>query len=190
MAGLADLSKTKASRVMGIDASTNFIAFTTFYNRAPEQWGKMTIEGTDIDEKMGDANGKIYALHKEFPVDYIAIESAVFVKSPKVAIDLAYVYGSMIGPLVSMGVKVVRVPPTTWQFHIGNKLLTKAEKDIIKNDYPGKSASWYQNKGRELRKQRTMDYFNAKWPMDLTDNDVGDSCGIAYYAYYQLTRRR
>jgi Holliday junction resolvasome RuvABC endonuclease subunit len=189
MGGLANLSKTKASRVMGIDASTNFIAFTIFYNRAPVHWGKITLEGGNIYQKIGDANAKIYALYKQYDIDYIAVESAVFVKSPKVAIDLAYVFGAILGVLVSLGVEVITVPPTTWQFHIGNKLLTKAEKDIIKSDYPGKSASWYQNKGRELRKQRTMDFFNKKWPMNLTDNDVGDATGIAYYAYYQLTRR-
>lgn len=187
--GLGSLSKTKASRVMGIDASTNSIAFTIFYNRAPVLWGKINITGSDIYQKIGDANAKIYALFKEFPVDYIAIESAVFVKSPKTAIDLAYVYGSIVGVLVSLGVEVITVPPTTWQFHIGNKLLTKVEKQKIMDEFPGKSKTWYSNKGRELRKQRTMDYFNKKWPMNLTDNDVGDSCGISYYAYHQLTRR-
>lgn len=187
--GLAQLTKTKASRVMGIDASTKSIAFTIFYNRKPERWGKIEIEGTTIYEKIGDANRKIYALNKQYPVDYIVVESAVFVKSPKVAIDLAYVFGSIIGVLVSQGVKVITVKPTEWQFHIGNKLLTKAEKEKIKSDNPGKSATWYSNTGRLLRKQRTMDYFNNKWPMKLVDNDVGDSAGIAYFGYYQLTRR-
>lgn len=186
---LASLSKTKASRVMGIDASTNSIAFTIFFNRKPVRWGKIAIQGSDIYQKIGDANAKIYALYKEFPVDYIAIESAVFVKSPKVAIDLAYVYGSIVGVLVSLGCETITVAPTTWQFHIGNKLLTKVEKENLKVEFPSKSVSWYSNKGREIRKQRTMDYFNKKWPMNLTDNDVGDSCGIAYYAYHQLTRR-
>lgn len=186
---LAKLSKVKASRVMGLDCSTNFIAFTIFYNRAPIHWGKINLEGENIYKKIGDANAKIYALYNHYEINYVAVESAVFVKSPKVAIDLAYVFGSILGVLVSMGVEVFTVPPTTWQFHLGNKLLTKAEKDIIKTGTPGKSASWYQNKGRELRKQRTMDYFNKKWPMNLTDNDVGDSAGIAYYAYYMLTKR-
>jgi hypothetical protein len=36
-----------------------------------------------------------------------------------------------------------------------------------------------------------MDFFNKKWPhMNLTDNDVGDACGIAYHSYYDLTRRK
>lgn len=186
---LAKLSRTKASRVMGIDASTNSIAFTIFWNRRPERWGKINLTGSDIYEKAGDANKKIEALVAEYPVDYIAIESAVFVKSPQVAIQLAYVYGSIIGSLVAKGVKVIAVQPMTWQNHIGNKILSKVEKEKIKAEHPGKSASWYQNFGRNLRKQRTMDYFNKKWNMNITDNDVGDSAGIGYYAYHQLTRR-
>lgn len=187
---LGKLAKTKASRVMGIDASTKSIAWCIFYNRKPERWGKINIEGTDIYEKIGDANKKIYALNKLYPVDYIAIEEAVFVKSPSVAIQLAYVYGSIVGVLVSQGVKTITVRPLTWQGFIGNPALKKAEKDAIKADFPGKSTTWYSNKGRELRKQRTMDYFNRKWPvMKLSDNDVGDAAGIAYYAYNQLTKR-
>lgn len=186
---LAKLSKTQASRVMGIDASTNSIAFTIFYNKRPERWGKINITGSDIYEKAGDANKKITQLLLAYPVDYIAIESAVFVKSPQVAIQLAYVFGSIIGEAVAGGAKIITVSPTTWQSHIGNKVLTKAEKEAIQREFPNKSVSWYSNYGRNLRKQRTMDFFNKKWNMNLTDNDVGDSCGIAYFAYWQLTKR-
>ncbi len=174
---------------MGIDASTKSIAFTIMHNRRPTQWGKIDIKGSDIYERMGDANKKIYALYKQYDVDYIAVESAVFVKSPQVALQLAYVYGSIIGVLVALGCKTITVQPTTWQAHIGNKPLSKPEKEKLKEVHPGRSTTWYQNRGREIRKQYTMDYFNAKWNMNLTDNDVGDSCGIAYYAYHELTRR-
>ena len=149
----------------------------------------MNIEGSDIYEKIGDANAKMYVLYKTYPVDYIAIEGAAFVNSPKVAIQLAYVYGSIVSVGVALGCKVITVPALTWQNFIGNPPFKKPEKEALKLEYPDKSASWYQNKARNIRKQRTMDYFNNKWPMNLTDNDVGDSAGISYYAYYQLTRR-
>ena len=186
---LASLTKTKASRVMGIDASTKAIAFTIFYNRRPVHWGKVDIVGADIYEKIGDANAKMYALFKRYPVDYVAIEAAAFVNSPQVAIQLAYVYGSIVSVMVAMGCKVITVPAMTWQNFIGNAPFKKADKEALKAEFPGKSTSWYSTKGRAIRKQRTMDYFNKKWPLSLTDNDVGDSMGIAYYAYHSLTRR-
>lgn len=189
MAGLASLSKTKASRVLGLDCNTNSIAFCIYYNRRPVHYGKIKIEGSDIYEKIGDANKKIYALYKTYDVDYVAIEGSVFVKSPQVAINLAYVFGSIIGVLVALGCKTIATPPMTWQNHIGNKVLTKTEKEQIKTDFPGKSASWYSNKGRDMRKQRTMDFFNTKFNCKVTDNDVGDAMGIAHHAYYKLTTR-
>lgn len=42
---------------------------------------------------------------------------------------------------------------------------------------------------REIRKQRTVDYFNKKYNLSLEDFDVADSFGIAYYANEVLTKR-
>jgi Holliday junction resolvasome RuvABC endonuclease subunit len=189
MAGISDLAKTRAGRILGLDCNTNSIAFCIYYNRKPIHWGKIKIEGADIYEKIGDANKKIYALYQTYDIDYVAIEGSVFVKSPQVAIQLAYVFGSIIGVLVALGCETITVAPVTWQSHIGNKILSKTEKDKLKTDNPGKSASWYQNTGRNMRKQRTMDFFNNKFNLDIKDNDVGDAMGIAYYAYYKLTTR-
>ncbi len=40
---LADLVKTKANRVLGIDASTNSIAFCLMENDLPLKWGKINL---------------------------------------------------------------------------------------------------------------------------------------------------
>lgn len=189
MSSLSDLAKTKASRVMGIDASTQSVAFTIFYNRKPVKWGKINLSGSNIYDRMLDARLKVAALNQEFQVDYIVVEAAIQVKSVDVAIKLAYVFGTIISELMSQGAKVVTVAPITWQSHIGNKLLTPDERaEIIKNN-PGHKPSWYQNTGRKLRKQRTMDFFNKRYGMNITDNDVGDSCGLAFYGYQTLTKR-
>jgi len=189
---LADLKKTKASKVMGIDCSTHSLAFTIFFNRRPIQWGKINFEGADVFERLSDASDKLRAVKDTFDVDYIAFERAIMakVKNPDVTIKLAMVYGACIAELMRKNVKVVTVKPLEWQSFIGNPNFKKAEKDALKVEFPGKSISWYSTKVRELRKQKTMDIFNKKWPeMNLTDNDVGDSAGIAYFAYHQLTTR-
>ncbi len=177
---------------MGIDCSTHSLAFTIFYNRKPIQWGKINFEGADVFERLADAADKLRAVKDDFDVDYIAFEGAIMakVRNPDVTIKLAMVYGACIAELMRKNVKVVTVKPLEWQSYIGNPNFKKAEKDALKVEFPGKSVSWYSTKTREIRKQRTMDYFNKKWPqMKLTDNDVGDSAGIAYYAYYTLTAR-
>lgn len=186
---IARLSKSQAKKVLGIDASTNSIAYCLFWNRKPIKWGKILLNGATIYDRILDAKVKVMALQTVFKADYVAIESAVFVKSPSVAIKLAYVFGTILAELQYMGAKVVDTAPLTWQNYIGNGPLKKAEKDALKKEFPGKSPTWYSNKGRQLRKQRTMDFFNNKWDMQLDDDDVGDACGLAYHAYHELTRR-
>ena len=44
---LASLVKTKANRVLGIDASTNSIAFCLLENNIPIKWGKINLNGNN-----------------------------------------------------------------------------------------------------------------------------------------------
>ena len=187
--GLADLIKPKAHRVIGIDASTNSVAFAIIDDGKLAMYGKIDIRGHDIYEKIYDARKKVKAMKKHLRSDYIAIEGAVFVQSPDVVIKLSYVYGSIISQLMSDGTKVVTVIPTTWQNYVGNKTFKKEDKAKLKLEFPGKSDTWYSNKIRETRKQRTLDFVNDKFNIHLEDNDVGDAIGIAYYTYNNLTSR-
>ena len=186
---LASLIKTKANRVLGIDASTNSIAFCLLENNKPIKWGKINLTGNDIYEKIYDAKCKTFAIIDELKSDYIAIEGAILVKSADAVIKLSYVYGVVIAELMSTGSSVITVSPSSWQAHIGNKNPTKWEKDKLRSENPGYADSWYKNKMREIRKQRTVDYFNKKYNLSLEDFDVADSFGIAYYANEVLTKR-
>ena len=186
---LASLVKTRANKVLGIDASTNSVAFCLFENNSPIKWGKINIAGNDIYEKIYDAKIKVNAMLDELKSDYIAIEGAVLVRSADAVIKLSYVYGVVIAELISSGAKVITVAPSSWQSHIGNNNPTKAEKNKLKTDNPGYAESWYKSKMREIRKQRTADYFNKKYKLNISDFDVADSFGIAYYANEVLTKR-
>jgi Holliday junction resolvasome RuvABC endonuclease subunit len=174
---------------LGIDASTNSIAFCLLENNVPLKWGKINIEGSDIYEKIYDAKVKMSVMLEELKSDYIAVEGAVLVRSPDAVIKLSYVYGVVIAELMSTGAKVITISPTAWQAHIGNKNPTKDEKSRIRSEHPGYADSWYKNQLRNMRKQRTADYFNKKYGLALSDFDVADSFGIAYYANEVLTKR-
>jgi Holliday junction resolvasome RuvABC endonuclease subunit len=186
---LASLKKTQANRVLGIDASTNSIAFCLMEDDKPLKWGKVEIHGLDIYEKIYDAKNKMHYMLDELKSDYIVVEGAVFVKSPDAAIKLSYVYGVVIAELMSTGAKVITIAPSSWQAYIGNKNPTKDEKQAIRLLHPGYADSWYQNKLRNMRKQRTADYFNRKYNLNVVDFDVADSFGIAHYANKVLTER-
>jgi Holliday junction resolvasome RuvABC endonuclease subunit len=186
---LGELIKSKAHRVLGIDASTNSIAFCLMENDIPLKWGKIELSGSDIYEKIYDAKVKMHAMLNELKADYIAVEGAILVRSPDAVIKLSYVYGVVIAELMSTGASVITISPTAWQAYIGNKNPTKAEKDSLKIANPGYADSWYKNKMRNIRKQRTADYFNERYKLNVVDFDVADSFGIAHYANQVLTER-
>ena len=186
---LASLKKTQANRVLGIDASTNSIAFCLMENDLPLKWGKINLEGNDIYEKIYDAKIKMSVMLNELKSDYIVVEGAILVRSPDAVIKLSYVYGVVIAELMSTGDKVITISPTAWQAYIGNKNPTKDEKSAVRVKNPGYADSWYKTQLRNMRKQRTVDYFNSKYRLSLEDFDVADSFGIAHYANKVLTER-
>jgi Holliday junction resolvasome RuvABC endonuclease subunit len=186
---LASLKKTQANRVLGIDASTNSIAFCLMENDVPLKWGKINIIGNDIYEKIYDAKVKMSVMLDELKSDYIVVEGAILVRSPDAVIKLSYVYGVVIAELMSTGASVITISPTSWQAYIGNKNPTKEEKAAIRLKNPGYADSWYKTQIRNMRKQRTVDYFNKKYNLSLDDFDVADSFGIAHYANKVLTER-
>jgi Holliday junction resolvasome RuvABC endonuclease subunit len=186
---LASLKKTQANRVLGIDASTNSIAFCLMENDVPLKWGKINIIGNDIYEKIYDAKVKMSVMLDELKSDYIVVEGAILVRSPDAVIKLSYVYGVVIAELMSTGAKVITISPTAWQAYIGNKNPTKDEKSAVRVKNPGYADSWYKTQLRNMRKQRTVDYFNSKYRLSLEDFDVADSFGIAHYANKVLTER-
>jgi Holliday junction resolvasome RuvABC endonuclease subunit len=186
---LSDIHKVKAQKVMGIDCSTKSLAFTIFDGEKLYKCGEVFFEGDAVFDRLADANKKAWGLYQFFQPDFVAFESAVMVRSTSVAIKMAYVFGAVIAALINKGATVIEVPPISWQSFIGNKILNRAEKAAIKLEFPGKSASWYQNKGRLMRKQRTIDFAKREFGVELESDNVADSLGIAWWAVQNKTRR-
>jgi Holliday junction resolvasome RuvABC endonuclease subunit len=184
---LAKALRPKVGSVMGIDASTNSIAFCIFRDGKLARYGEIDFNGSDVFERTLDAKLKVSALNEEFSVDFVAIESAVMVRSAAVAIKMAYVFGAIIAELQNQGARVVAVSPLEWQTYIGNSRYSRAEKAAVSKANPNRSASWVRNHIREARKQRTMDFFNEKFGVVLESDNVGDAFGLAWFASHKLT---
>lgn len=189
MTNLGDLTKPTAHNVLGLDLSTNSLAFAKFENKTPVCCGEIFFNGSTVFERLHDAKHKVAALVKDgtLTADFVAIESAIMMSNIQVAIDLAYVYGAILGELMEGNATVHKVAPITWQSYIGNKNLTKDEKEAIKNEFPGKSKSWYTNKGRQIRKERTMAVARQHFNISSNSNNVSDAVGIALYLQGALT---
>lgn len=184
---LAKLAKAPEKRVLGIDASTRSIAFCLFENKVPIKWGEVFFDGGDVYERILDAKKKVRSIAKTLPSEFVAIEAAVMVRSANTGLKMAYVFGAIIGELVDDRRSVVEVHPITWQSYIGNKNFTKAQKEEVKNNFPGKSPNWYKAKMREIRKQKTIDFCQELGVVVESDN-VADACGIGWYAANNLMR--
>lgn len=177
-----NLSK-KPKRFCAIDASTNSLAFAIFEDKKIIACGKIKFEGITTYDKIMDAAKKTKAFFDKFEFDTIIIEHTVFMNSPKTAAQLAMVQGALLGAASMSGVKKIgSVSPITWQNFIGNKKLTKEEKQEIQKKNPGKSVSWFKNEERNIRKQRTINFININYDKQLEDDDVADACAIGHWA--------
>jgi hypothetical protein len=109
--------------------------------------------------------------------------------SPKVAADLSLIQGAILGGMSLAGVEEIKsINPIAWQTFIKNGRLTTPEKQVIRNEFPGKSDAWYKNKERDFRKQRTIEFVNKKYNRTVSDNDVADAIGIGHYAIFNWDR--
>ena len=182
---LAKLVKDRSNKVLGIDASTNSIAFCLMNDKKPVKWGEITFEGSDVYERILDAKRKVKSFKNELDTDFVIIEAAISVKSVHTGMKMAYVFGAIMGELLSDNMQVVEVHPITWQSYLGNKNFNKAEKQAIKDEFPGKSETWYKNKIRERRKAKTIGFARSLGIETESDN-VADAVGIAWYAVNEV----
>lgn len=187
---IGQLTKVKANRVIGIDASTNSLAFAIFEDGKPISCGEVFFNGSTVFDRLNDAKRKTKALVDSGVLkgDYVAIESAIMVRNVQTAIDLAYVYGAIIGELMALNPQVHKVAPITWQSGIGNPNLKKAEKEALQKANPTKSKTWLQNEGRKMRKARTLDIARKHFKIPSDSDNVGDAVGLALYVSQTLTR--
>lgn len=175
--------------ILAIDASTNSMAFSVFVEGELRKFGKVNFYGRHVYEKAGDAIKKLIPFLKDFNMDAVVIESAIYTNSQKTAINLAIVQGVIIGSSQMHGSRaVVSCSPVAWQNWIGNKRLTKNEKEEIKELYPDRSFSFYKSKEREYRKNRTILMVNEKFGTSVDDDDVADAIAIGWYSSQNWNR--
>lgn len=175
-----------ASRFCSIDASTNSIAFAIWENDNLKSHGKIRFDGKTSYEKVISASRYLFKFfHTYGNFDYVVIEQTAFLNSPKTLSDLAMVHGAIIGAIgLKNDVVVKSVPPIAWQTFIKNGRLTTPEKQVIRNEFPGKSDAWYKNKEREFRKQKTINFVNKRYGKQISDNDIADAIGVGHYAIF------
>lgn len=180
---LLDAFKPQAQTVMGIDASTKSLAWAIFDGDKPMNCGQIFFNGATVFERLKDAKRKTRALVRsgQLRADFIIMEAAVRVNSIKTYGDLAMVYGAILAELMELNSQVITYPAVSWQKSIGNPPFSKLEKEAVYKEFPDKSKSWYLNKIRQLRKQRTLTIARQHFNIPTDSDDIGDAVGLALH---------
>lgn len=165
--------------VIGLDCSTKSIAFARLVDGKPDTWGEIVLVGNTAFERIHDARRKVAAL--KLKADVVAIEGAIYVNNMKASINLAYVYGAVLGELMERNSKVYAVEPITWQSYIGNPNWGPKKRQELRDEFPGHRLSWYKNEIRKRRKQQTIDWVSDEYDVQLDSDNVADSFGLAHY---------
>lgn len=174
----------KPESFCSIDASTNSLAFAYYQNEKLVKFGKIKYFGADIYEKIVDTAHKTRMFFEEFDnLDHIVIEQPIYLNSPKTAANLSMSHGALVASAALTGVNhISSVSPMAWQNWTGNKRLTNAEKQVIRDASPDKTNSWYKTQERQFRKQRTIKFVNDKFDIKVSDDDVADAIAIGSWA--------
>lgn len=171
------------NRIMSIDASTTSIAYAVFDGKQLVISGKVEFSGKDVYQKIASAIGSVVTVIQDLNPEAVVIERAVFINSPKTMSELSMVQGAILAGASLAGVKIFKgTNPIAWQSYIGNGKLTKDAKILMRKLNPNKSESWYKQNEREVRKQKTINFVNINYDLDISDNDIADAIGIGHYS--------
>lgn len=174
-------------RILGVDCSSNKFAYSVFDDGDLVRHGMFTFGKGDAWHRFNNAQrviNRMIDLGEFDDVDAVYVEAAVYVNNRRTVILLAHAFGAALSPLARPGVKMHEVPAITWQNFIGNKVFSKAEKEELKKNNPGKSASWYKEAMRKERKQRTRRWVKETYGLDIDDDDLTDAIGVGHYGVH------
>ena len=173
------LEADKATNVLGLDISTNSVAYCLNTKNGIKTYGEITFTGATVFERIADAQRRIREEFPDIEYDLLLFESAVYIQNKHTVVLLAYAYGAVIAALMTPGVRVEEISPLEWQPAIGNKPLSKDEKQQIQSDNPGKSKAWYTNKYREIRKERTKKWATKMFGLNAGTDNQADAIAIS-----------
>jgi Holliday junction resolvasome RuvABC endonuclease subunit len=174
---------TIPNKIITVDASTTSIAYAVFEDKELVLNGKVEFLGKNVYEKISSAIGSVVDVIKDIAPEALVIERAIFINSPKTMSELSMVQGAILAGASLAGIKMFKgTNPIAWQTYIGNGKVTKDAKLLMRKESPGKSESWYKQHEREARKQKTINFVNINYDLEITDNDIADAIGIGHYA--------
>lgn len=171
-----------SKRIICIDNSTNSCAYAIGHGKSLIEYGEVNFPGKDTYSRLVNIRDSLDEVRKKcIGLTDVYIEQTTYIQSKQTVILLGVAEGATISSISHPGMVVHRPAPIVWQRAIGNPPLTKAEKDKLKADNPGKNAAWLKTESRKMRKQRTLDIVNKRFGLKLDNDNLGDALGLLAY---------
>lgn len=177
-----------ANRVVGIDTSTKGYAYAVIDNGKLVEYDEIMFTGNTLHEKIQQASEVARSILSTRP-DFVLVEQTIYVNSYSVVVKMAYFVGVVLGAVGEREIPFDDIVPINWMKYIGNPNWTKAERAAVLRKHKGKSKSWIKNQLRNERKQRTKDFVNDRFGVDIDNDNIADAIGIAVYAWEVSTKR-
>lgn len=157
-------------RVLGIDPSSNAIAWTLIEDGRPISWGKLTFyRKSTLQSKFIMLQDMMNIILNDTQPSYVCIEQMISVQNPQTTRVLSYIAGAIMYECAVRGYEVEDVPPMVWKSYHGYQRILKAM------NIPKKEADI-------LRKSQISDKIAVVYPyFKYSDYDVSDSCAIALW---------
>lgn len=180
---IGELKQAKANVVLGLDTSTQSVAWCLYDATGPVRWGEVSFVGKNAFERIADAQSKVRTVFKDVKPDVILFEAAAYIQNKQTVILLAMALGNILGAVTHPGTQVYSVPAITWQTVVGNPIFTKQEKEDLKKQFPDKSAVWLKDEMRRMRKERTAQLVETNYGIKSDNDNLTDAIMIAEYGY-------
>lgn len=167
---LDSMHKVDRTRVLGIDPSSNSIAWTLIEGGRPVLWGKMIFyRKSNIYDKFRMLSRMMEEIIEATDPTYACVEQMISVQNPQTTRVLSYIAGAVGYELANRGIPMEDVPPMVWKSYHGYQRILKAM------NIPKKEADI-------LRKSQISDKIAVVYPyFKYSDYDVSDSCAIALW---------
>jgi len=172
---------------LGIDNSTNSTAYALFKGTKLIDYGEFIFPGKNTFQRLVTM-GEILQPLKDIAsgVDTICIEKTAMINNKQTVIFLAMAAGAAIATVANQQCQILEIPAMTYQSYIGNKAFSRKEKVELKANHPDKSLSWLKEEMRRIRKQRTMDFVNSKFNIDVSSDNISDAIALTAYVVEKL----
>lgn len=162
------------TRVLGIDPSSNAIAWTLIENGRPVRWGKLTFyRKSTLQAKFIMLQDMMNIILNDTNPTYVVLEQMISVQNPQTTRVLSYIAGAIMYECAIRGYHVEDVPPMTWKNYHG---YTRVTKQLVAAN------RWTKKEADHFRKSQMQDKIADRWNhFHYSDTDVSDSCGIALW---------